>query len=105
MKTLWKNDQWIVTTDGLVSSSEIENFIPASRLKEIQEGTVGVAMWPLHMIDKTWVDPSLFVQAFFVALRLLHPNGVENIDQKASVEAVNVELERQGRGPVEIIEI
>jgi hypothetical protein len=41
-------------------------------------------MWPLQIADKSWAPIEPFLEAFGMALELLHPKGVEAIDVSLS---------------------
>ena len=76
----YKNVQWEVSDCGLqaiegaiVPSKEGTTpryEISANRLLEttVREGKV-LYLWPVHMFEKTWVDPELFIDAYDAALK------------------------------------
>jgi hypothetical protein len=47
---------------------------------------MGIAMWPLQMAEKSWVDIEAFLKAYENALIVHNPPGVENIDMAASFQ-------------------
>src|SRR3954469_20779079 len=62
---LFRNDDWCLSGEGLEHRAT-GYFIPresiGSRRRE------GLWDWPLHMAEKRWCTPSLFREAFLVAL-------------------------------------
>jgi hypothetical protein len=67
---LFKNQQWAVITSGIESLLPAPAyFIDANRL--VEQGSAGRGKlydWPVHMIEKTWVDTEAFIEAFSKAL-------------------------------------
>lgn len=78
------NLQWMVTEGG-ISCLEHHYDIAKSQLTELR-GTSGsgIAMWPLQMAEKSWVDVESFIAAFENALIVHRPIGVEKLDLPAS---------------------
>jgi hypothetical protein len=72
---IWANNDWEVANDGLASLGPVEYFIPRNRLCELRHGREAerVAMWPMHMADKSWVRIEPFLEAYHQALVLLQP--------------------------------
>ena len=72
--TLFKNDQWAVTEEGLQSikpGAPYEYYISADRL--LEKGGAGrgeVYDWPLQLAEKTWVDLEAFIQAYRKAIEI-----------------------------------
>jgi hypothetical protein len=67
-KTYFENAQWMVTAGG-IESTDRSYFIEKSRLGELREQT-DMPSWPLHMVEKEWVDLDLFIEAFIYALQV-----------------------------------
>jgi hypothetical protein len=61
MKVLFQNQQWRVTTEGIICDQGA-SFIEAAHLSRL--------IWPKHMADKWWVYIDEFVEAFEKALEL-----------------------------------
>jgi DNA-binding MarR family transcriptional regulator len=80
-----KNHQWSVIDVGIKCLSH-EYEITKSQLTELREPTMGIAMWPLQMAEKSWVDIEAFLMAYENALIVHNPPGVENIDIEASFQ-------------------
>ena len=57
-KKLWANDQWAVTKYGIEALGRTTYVIPKERLCKLRHGkeAEGIADWPAHMADKTWVN-------------------------------------------------
>lgn len=87
---IWVNDQWAVTTYGIEALSEVEYSIPKGELCKLRSGkeSEGVADWPLHMADKTWVDKASFMEAFEKALDVHNPGGFETLNLEATREVL-----------------
>lgn len=76
-------DRWSVTNDGLLCSNPYYP-IPKSQLAELRDHDNGVAMWPLQMADKSWVDIEAFITVFDQALDAHKPDGINSIDRSAT---------------------
>ncbi|AWN42235.1 hypothetical protein [Methylobacterium durans] len=61
---LFRNDDWTLSKDGLEHRSGY--FIDRDALGQRREENLWA--WPLHMAEKRWCTPSLFREAFLVAL-------------------------------------
>lgn len=75
--------QWAVTDVGLQCANPYYP-ISKSQLSELRERDTGVAMWPLQMAEKSWVDIEDFIAAFEEALRVHRPDGADLIDRPTS---------------------
>ena len=67
-KAIFRNDQWQVTNFGLVSrwpAAPCRYQIDAERLLELEKQLYG---WPLYVVQKPWVKPDQFLEAFKVAI-------------------------------------
>jgi len=60
----YRNAQWAVTGYGMECLDQTYYF-EASRLGE---GRDDLPDWPLHLAEKEWVNPDLFLEAFMIAL-------------------------------------
>lgn len=76
----WRNSCWSVTADGMQSLTTTYE-IPASQLAE-RRGHL--AMWPVQMAEKSWVDIEVFLEAFRNALLALRPTDLGTIDSEAT---------------------
>lgn len=66
---LFTNQQWAVTPWGLTSRDPSPlKEIPVERLTQLA-AEPEYYLWPLFMAEKSWVDLSLFIEAFSEALR------------------------------------
>ena len=79
------NCQWIVVDAG-IKCLDHEYEITKSQLAELREPSKGIAMWPLQMAEKSWVDIEAFIMAYENALTVHNPPGVESIDMVASFQ-------------------
>ena len=78
------NEQWVVVDDGIRCQQQ-EYVIPKSQLVELREAAgAGIAMWPLQMAEKSWVNIDAFIAAFDHALEVHKPDGAEKVDRMAS---------------------
>jgi len=65
---LFQNDQWQVTKFGLASrrpGAPYRYQIDAERLLQIERQ---LYWWPLYLLQKPWVKPDQFLEAFKVAI-------------------------------------
>jgi len=65
---IFRNGQWEVTNFGLVSlrlKAPCRYQIDAEHLLQMEGELYG---WPLHVIQKSWVNPDLFFEAFKIAI-------------------------------------
>jgi hypothetical protein len=97
---LWSNNQWAVTKSGLESLvTEVEYVIPRDRLADVLYGTENVGMWPVQMVQKTWVDFDQFWPAYVKALELHAPTGREKIEFPATLQKVEQKRPTGERSP------
>lgn len=61
---LFRNDDWTLSDEGLEHRTGY--FIERDALAQRREENLWA--WPLHMAEKRWCTPSLFREAFLVAL-------------------------------------
>lgn len=73
------NHQWEVFEDG-IRCTQRDYFIPRSQLAELRDADFGLAMWPLQMAEKSWVDLEAFIAAYDNALVVHKPTGIEQIN-------------------------
>ena len=74
---IFRNGQWEVTSFGLGSlrlNAPCRYQIDAEHLLQMEGELYG---WPLHVIQKSWVDPRLFFEAFKVAIDMHYPGKVD----------------------------
>jgi DNA-binding transcriptional MocR family regulator len=91
------NPQWTVVDAG-IKCLDHEYEITKSQLAELREPNKGIAMWPLQMAEKSWVDIEAFVAAYENALIVHKPPGAENIDMVASFQlARKIAADRNGK--------
>ncbi|GJE46057.1 hypothetical protein [Methylobacterium soli] len=62
---LFRNDEWCLSGEGLEHRAT-GYFIPRASIGARRHE--GLWEWPLHMAEKRWCTPSLFREAFLVAL-------------------------------------
>ena len=66
--SIFKNAQWEVTDQGMVSlESDADRSYKIDGSRLLEKAGAGVGKFydlPLQMIRKTWVDPELFFEAF-----------------------------------------
>ena len=70
---LFRNHQWAVTETGItvLEPANIYPDIAATRLTEMSGAGRGKFYdWPVHMVEKTWVDPEAFIEAYVKAVEL-----------------------------------
>ena len=78
---LWSNEHWLVTPYGLEARGVARYFIPKARLAERMPGDLAmVAMWPVHLCQKTWVVSETFWSAFTAALHIHAADAAKAID-------------------------
>ncbi|KAB0680393.1 hypothetical protein [Aureimonas leprariae] len=65
--TLFENRDWAVTAEGL-EHQPTGYFIEREQLGR-KRGD-GFLAWPLHMLEKAWIAPDTFAEAFVAAARL-----------------------------------
>jgi DNA-binding transcriptional ArsR family regulator len=79
------NEQWAVVEGGI--SCLVQDYsVAKSQLTELRESEKGIAMWPLQLAEKSWVNVEAFIQAFDSALNVHAPVGFEQIDRAATYE-------------------
>lgn len=88
--------QWSVTPDGLVCHQP-EYFIPKAQLAE-RRGGGSLAMWPLQVAEKAWVDLEAFLAAFSEALMVHSPHGWRDLDLEESFQRARVIGAEAGKG-------
>jgi len=85
---LFQNEQWRVDENGIKARRPAPTYeISASRLTESTRDT-SYYDWPVHMAEKTWVQPEQFIEVCTQALQLLAGNYVPVADPtklKASI--------------------
>jgi len=91
-----RNRQWAVTPVGL-TCLEHEYVIPGAQLAETK-GESRLAMWPLHMAEKSWVDIEAFLVAFSEALVTHTPVGWETLDLELSFQKAREMAAEAGKG-------
>jgi hypothetical protein len=80
-RTLFENDDWTVDATGL-EHRETGYLIEREQIGRRRAD--GFWAWPPHMLEKTWVVPETFAEAFSAAARLF---GLEAGDAPASTFA------------------
>jgi hypothetical protein len=91
LKQHFKNAQWSVTEEGLQCLDPKiigGSVVKTEELADLLEGheDQGVARWPVHYSEKSWVNMDAFMQAFRHALEVHAPAGREKINWLATVE-------------------
>ena len=95
---IWHNTDWQITGTGL--SSRKQNYeISIAQLDELRDVAVPIAMWPLQMAEKSWVDIETFTEAFQQALVIHRPDALDRLDLPASF-AMAHEIVTKRRTPV-----
>ena len=89
---LFRNDDWTLSEEGLEHRTGY--FIERDALAERREENLWA--WPLHMAEKRWCTPSLFREAFLVALDRF---GIDRDAELAPSFAVGIGI-RAGHGAV-----
>ncbi|MDR7036737.1 MULTISPECIES: hypothetical protein [Methylobacterium] len=89
---LFRNDDWTLSDEGLEHRTGY--FIERDALAQRREENLWA--WPLHMAEKRWCTPSLFREAFLVALDRF---GIGRDAQLAPSFAVGIGI-RAGQGAV-----
>jgi hypothetical protein len=98
-KSIFRNRQWEVTTCGLASLRtgapccfliEAESLLATGRYggRELYD-------WPMYLVQKRWVDPSLFIEAFEAAIAAHEGRYPGTVDRE--LLAVSCEEARRGR--------
>ncbi|TGP69186.1 hypothetical protein EN868_11200 [Mesorhizobium sp. M2D.F.Ca.ET.225.01.1.1] len=92
----YHSGQWVVTGDGMTGDGWY--FIAADRLEERRGSGQGTGHydWPLHMVDKTWVDVEQFLAAITVALER-HCPGYDREELAWSADNMREHRARQDR--------
>jgi len=80
-----KNRQWAVTETGITCLTQ-QYEITKGQLAELRDAERGIAMWPLQMAEKSWVDIDEFGAAYEGALVFHKPFGADRINVSASLE-------------------
>ena len=95
---VWQNADWLVTAAGL--SSRRQNYeIPIVQLDEMRDVVARIAMWPLQMAEKSWVDIETFTEAFQQALVFHRPDALDRLDLSTSFAMAN-DIAAKRRAPV-----
>ena len=77
--TCLANTQWAIVSDG-IRCLEHDYCIAKTKLAELRESAgPGIAMWPLQMSEKSWVDIEEFLSIFERALIVHRPVGAERL--------------------------
>jgi len=104
--SIFKNAQWEVTDGGMVSfesDAARSHEIGASRLLDkTGVGSGGFYDLPLQMIQKTWVDPELFFEAYREACEAHAKATLDSVLLENSIaEARRILEHREGASPDE----
>jgi hypothetical protein len=95
---IWQNDDWQITSTGL--SSRKQNYeIRIVQLDELRDVAARIAMWPLQMAEKSWVDIGTFTEAFQQALVVHMPDALDRLDLSTSF-AIAHEIVAKRRTPL-----
>lgn len=73
MAVIFKNQQWKVEEAGM-STLDDAYWFPMDLLDISLLGRDDLYSWPIHMVDKVWVDFDSFEEAFEKALEIHAPN-------------------------------
>ena len=97
-RVIWQNTDWRITDTGL--SSRHQNYeIFITQLDELRDAAARIAMWPVQMAEKSWVDVETFTEAFQQALVVHRPDVLDRLDLLASF-AMAHEIAAKRRTPV-----
>ena len=95
---IWQNADWQITSTGL--SSRKQNYeISIAQLDELRDVAAHIAMWPLQMAEKSWVDIETFTEAFQQALVVHRPDALDRLDLSTSF-AMAHDIAAKRRTPV-----
>lgn len=94
---IFQNLDWVVDAAGIHSVGGPSAYeIPTERLLErTNRGSTKYYHWPVHVAEKSWVDPVAFNDAFDAAVNHLATDNGTPID-KNMLHASYVEAERIG---------
>ncbi len=93
---LWDNAHWTLTVDGLLAKHQ-QYKIGNDQLADLRdiEGHQGIAMWPLQMAEKSWVDIETFIEAFQQAFNVYKPSGWDAIDLDESFRLARIRADQR----------
>lgn len=98
---LWRNCQWAITSDGIESiAPNPDYFIPRAQLNELIEGSQEIGRWPVHVIEKSWVNFGLFFDAYSRAFDLLTVDR-SHINLEATGAAAKARIEKGFKPSIE----
>ena len=80
---IWQNTDWQITGTGLSSRNQ-KYEISVAQLDELRDAAAPIAMWPLQMAEKSWVDIGTFTEAFQQALVVHRPDALDRLDLSTS---------------------
>ena len=80
----FKNSVWAVDENGLHTVGDFPRYeIPSEEIFKITDrGGTKYYDWPVHMAEKTWVDPVLLNSAFDAAIKHFSKSSGKSIDTK-----------------------
>lgn len=96
------NHQWAVTDVG-IECLAMQYFIAKELLTELRDATKGIAMWPVQLAEKSWVDIEAFLPVFESALAFHKPFGAEAIDRATTFSAARTIVAQRRNLPVDDI--
>jgi hypothetical protein len=96
-RVIWQNTGWQITESGL-SSRTHKYEISIAQLDEMRDPINRIAMWPLQMAEKSWVDIEGFTEAFQQALLVHKPDALDQLDLSTSF-AMAHEIVKKRRTP------
>jgi hypothetical protein len=97
-RVIWHNTGWQITGSGLSSRSQ-HYEISIAQLDELRDVVACIAMWPLQMAEKSWVDIEAFTEAFQQALVVHRPDALDRLDLSTSF-AMAHDIAAKRRTPV-----
>ncbi|HLG85505.1 MAG TPA: hypothetical protein VKY22_31270 [Bradyrhizobium sp.] len=83
---IWQNAEWTINNGGL-SARHQQYFISIAQLDELRDVEKRIAMWPLQMAEKSWIEVESFNEAFEQALLIHKPEALMKLDLVATFEA------------------
>lgn len=93
------NHQWAVTDTG-IECRTMQYVIAKELLAELRDAVKGIAMWPVQLAEKSWVDIEAFLPIFESALAFHKPSGGEAIDRVVTFNTARAIVARRRNLPV-----
>ena len=102
-RALFRNGQWEVTTSGIASlgtAAPCRLLIDAEDLIATDSFTGRwLYVWPLHVLERPWVNANLFVEAFKIAIEIHRERYSGKVDHELLDASFDKALENR-RSPV-----